>query len=175
MKFESLSLMNKPRNSLQIGDYICFTWLWNKVWCVWTVFTYFCPHLHILSKNLRFSPEISPLPSDFPFKYLAESPKIAGFPGGSEVKASPPMQETRVRSLGREDPLEKEMVTHSSILAWRIPWTEEPGRLQSTGSKRVEHNWVTSLPKIDLPSPASFLPLRAVLSVSQFVTLPDIR
>ena len=46
-----------------------------------------------------------------------------------------PMRETRVRSLGREDPLEKEMVTHSSILAWRIPWTEEPGRLQSMGSQ----------------------------------------
>ena len=51
-----------------------------------------------------------------------------------------PMQETWVRSLGWEDPLEKEMVTHSSILAWRIPWTEEPGRLQSTGSQRVGHN-----------------------------------
>ena len=45
----------------------------------------------------------------------------------------------------REDPLEKEMATHSSILAWRIPWTEEPGRLQSTGSQRVGHDWATSL------------------------------
>ena len=51
-----------------------------------------------------------------------------------------PMQETQVRSLGREDPLEKEMVTHSSILAWRIPWKEKPGRLQSVGSQRVGHN-----------------------------------
>ena len=56
-----------------------------------------------------------------------------------------PMRETRVRSLGREGPLEKEMVTHSSILAWRIPWTEEPGGLQSTGSQRVGHDWATSL------------------------------
>ena len=55
------------------------------------------------------------------------------------------MQETRVRSLGREDPLEKEMATHSSILAWKIPWTEEPGRLQPTGLQRVGHNWTTSL------------------------------
>ena len=55
------------------------------------------------------------------------------------------MWETQVRSLGWEDPLEKEMATHSSILAWRIPWTEEPGRLQSTGSQRVRHNWATSL------------------------------
>ena len=61
------------------------------------------------------------------------------------LKHLPPMQETRVRSLGWEDPLEKEMVTHSSILAWRIPWTEEPGRLQSTGSQRVGHDWATSL------------------------------
>ena len=52
------------------------------------------------------------------------------------------MQETRVQSLDREDPLEKEMATLSSILAWRIPWMEEPGRLQSTGSQRVRHNWV---------------------------------
>ena len=53
------------------------------------------------------------------------------------IKHLPAMQETRVRSLGWEDPLEKEMATHSSILAWRIPWTEEPGGLQSTGSQRV--------------------------------------
>ena len=48
--------------------------------------------------------------------------------------------ETRVSSLGREDPLEKEMATHSSILAWKIPWTEEPGGLQSTGSQRAGHD-----------------------------------
>ena len=50
------------------------------------------------------------------------------------------MQEIRVRSLGQEDPLEQAMATHSSILAWRIPWTEEPGELQSMGSQRVRHN-----------------------------------
>ena len=55
------------------------------------------------------------------------------------VKNLPAMQETQVRSLGQEDPLEKEMATHSSILAWKIPWTEEPGRLQSMGSQRVGH------------------------------------
>ena len=53
------------------------------------------------------------------------------------LKRLPPMRETRVRSLGREDALEKEMATHSSVLAWRIPWMEKPGRLQSTGSQRV--------------------------------------
>ena len=51
------------------------------------------------------------------------------------------MQETWVRSLGWEDPLEKEMATHSSILDWEIPWTEEPGGLQSMGSQRVRHDW----------------------------------
>ena len=51
------------------------------------------------------------------------------------------IQETQVRSLGREDPLEKGMVTHSSILTWRIPWTEEPDGLQSMGSQRVRHGW----------------------------------
>ena len=53
------------------------------------------------------------------------------------------MQEIQVVSLGQEDPLEKEMATHSSVLAWRIPWTEELGGLQSMGSQRVGHNWVT--------------------------------
>ena len=56
------------------------------------------------------------------------------------LKRLPPMWETQVRSLSREDPLEKEMATHSSILAWRIPWTEELGKLQSTGSQRVGHD-----------------------------------
>ena len=53
------------------------------------------------------------------------------------------MQETQVWSLTREDPLEKEMATHSSILIWELQWTEEPGKLQSTGSQRVGHNLVT--------------------------------
>ena len=61
------------------------------------------------------------------------------------LKCLPPMQEMRVWSLGWEDPPEKETATHSSILAWRIPWSEEPGRLQSIGSQRVRHDWVTSL------------------------------
>ena len=56
------------------------------------------------------------------------------------IKHLPAMRETQVQSLGQEDPLEKELATHSSTLAWRIPWTEEPGRLQSMGSQRVGHN-----------------------------------
>ena len=54
------------------------------------------------------------------------------------------MQETRIQSLGWEDPLEEEMATHSSILAWRIPWTEETGGLQTVGSQRVRHDSVTN-------------------------------
>ena len=71
------------------------------------------------------------------------SVQARGLPGGSAVKNPPAMQEpqeTWVRSLGREDPLEKEMATHSSNLAWRIPWTEKPGRLQSIGSQRIAHD-----------------------------------
>ena len=65
------------------------------------------------------------------------------------IKNLPTMQETEVWSPGQEDPLEKEMATHSSIFAWRILWTEEPGMLQSLGSQRVRHNWVTN--RMDLP------------------------
>ena len=56
------------------------------------------------------------------------------------VKHLPAMQEILVRSLGQEDPLEEGVATYSSILAWRIPWTEEPGKVQSVGSQRVRHN-----------------------------------
>ena len=66
-----------------------------------------------------------------------------GFPHnsvGKEVKNLPAMQETWVQSLGQEDPLEKELATHSSTLAWKILWTEDPGRLQSIGSQRVGHD-----------------------------------
>ena len=65
------------------------------------------------------------------------------FPRGSAVKTLPAMQEPqeiRVRSLGQEDPLEEGMATHPSILAWRMPWTEEPGGLQSMGLQRVRHD-----------------------------------
>ena len=73
---------------------------------------------------------------------FSPEPDTEGFPGGS-VKNSPAMWETWVWSLGWEDPLQEGMATHSSILAWRIPWTEEPGELQSMGSQRIRHNWAT--------------------------------
>ena len=61
------------------------------------------------------------------------------------VKNLPAMQETQVQSLGREDPLVKEMAMHSNTLAWRIPWTVEPGRLQSMGLQRVRHDCATNI------------------------------
>ena len=66
------------------------------------------------------------------------------------VKRLPTMRETWVQFLGQEDLLEKEKATHSSILAWKIPWTVEPGRLQSRGLQRVGHDGATSLPKVML-------------------------
>ena len=67
--------------------------------------------------------------------YILGLPLVA-----QRVKRLPAMQETRVQSLGWEDPLEKEMATHSTVLTWRIPQMEEPGRLQPTGSQRVGHD-----------------------------------
>ena len=61
-------------------------------------------------------------------------------PVAQMVMSLPAVQETRVRSLGQEDPLEKKMATHSSVYVWKVPWVEEAGRLQSIGSQRVEHN-----------------------------------
>ena len=93
-----------------------------------------------------------------------------------KVKCLPAMQETWVRSLGQEDPLDKEMATHSSTLAWKIPWTEEPGRLQSMGSQRVGHDWATSLSlftwKFPLP-PTLFLCQFALLCVER--KAPDLQ
>ena len=75
--------------------------------------------------------------------YLKHLVKVEGFPGGTVVK-NLPVKAGGTRALssipGREDPLEKEMASHSSILTWRIPWTEEPGRLQSMGLQRVGHD-----------------------------------
>ena len=77
------------------------------------------------------------------FFFLESQRPRKGFPDGSAVKNPPVMQETWemwVQSLGREDPLEEEMATHSSIVAWKIQWTEQPGGLQSMGSQRVRYD-----------------------------------
>ena len=84
------------------------------------------------------------------FVYKAKD-RLGGSLVAQIVKNRPAMQETWVWSLGQEDPLEKQMATHSSILAWRIPWTEKPGGLQSMGSQRVRHDWATNThTKIDI-------------------------
>ena len=74
--------------------------------------------------------------------------RSTGFPGGSVGKNPPAKQETKIPFLGWEDPLEEEMATPSSTLAWEIPQTEEPGGLQSMGSQRVRHGLVTKEPQI---------------------------
>ena len=80
------------------------------------------------------------------------------------VKNPPAKQETWVWFLGWEDPLEKEMATHSSILAWKIPWTEEPGRLQSMGSQWVVHNWaINTTSAIDAGEEVGVRQLREIL------------
>ena len=73
-------------------------------------------------------------------KVTAGSSRTGRLPGSSVVRVHLPEQETRVQFLGGEDPLGKEMATHSSILAWEIPWTEEPGGLQSVGSQRIRQD-----------------------------------
>ena len=72
--------------------------------------------------------------------YLVPDAVLGTFPGGSAIKNPPMMKEMQVQSLGQKDPLEEGMATHSSILAWRIPWIEEPGGFQSMGSQRVRNN-----------------------------------
>ena len=77
------------------------------------------------------------------------------------VKNLPAMQETWVQSLGQEDPLEKEMATHSRIPAWKVPWTEKTGRLQSVGSQRAGHDWAPGhAPTYSMPLPSA--PLQGI-------------
>ena len=103
---------------------------------------------------LPTSPDISS--QSFSWTFL---PSVQASLVAQRLKCLPPMRETWVQSLGQEDPLEKEMATHSSIIAWRIPWMEKPGRLQSTGSQRVGHNWATSpSPPVQFSSVAQSCP-----------------
>ena len=86
------------------------------------------------------------------------------------VKNLPTMQETRVWFLGQEDPLKKEMETHSSILAWRISWTEDPGRLQYMGSQRVGYDWVTNAQLYEV---MEVIANALVVIILQYVNVPN--
>ena len=102
-----------------------------KNWCFWAV---------VLEKTLESPLDCKEIQPVHPKGNCKGSSLVAHM-----VKCLPAMWKTQVWSLGWEDPLEKEMATYSSILVWKILWTEEPGRLPSMGSQRVRHDWATSL------------------------------
>ena len=106
-----------------------------------TIFYWFCYISRWIRHRYTCVPH--PEPSSLPPLYFF---LILSYNLAQEVKNSPAVQdiqETPVQTLGREDPLEEEVAVHSSILAWKTPWTEEPSGLQSTGSQRVRYDWVT--------------------------------
>ena len=110
--------------------------------CLWIPHSWIQPHT--LIKNLKINKWIPLLKGKLGIchasKYLHSTYTVWSFPGGSDGEEFS-VKKLQVWSLGQEDPLEKEMTTHSSILTWKIPWTEEPNGLQSTGWQRVRHNW----------------------------------
>jgi len=117
-----------------INDYVQFVGGSSRV--MWQVKVHTCTCFHPPSQSMSFAWCINP----FSFQVIMDMYD----PVAQMVKNLPAIQETRVWSLGQEDPLEKEVATHSSTLAWRIPWTEEPGGLWSMGSQRVGHDFVTN-------------------------------
>ena len=125
--FSSLPFYNKSVHFLK------FIYFYLEDNC-FTILNWFLPYINIISHRYARVPSLQSV--HFIFNIFS-----IGLPGGSVIKNLPMMQETQVQSLGQEDPLEESMARHSSILAWRIPWTEEPGGLQSIGSQRVGHNW----------------------------------
>ena len=120
-------------------------WIKNRVShsiSVPSIFLYSCAHdVNKVNTKWGFLPSLPPwVHGGFTLSFFILEALVA-----QTVKCLPTMRETRVQSLGWEDLLEKEMAAHSSILAWKIPWTEEPGTLHSMGSQRVGHDWETSL------------------------------
>ena len=115
-------MFHQGKNDLELVNSNTFSYTANYKKYSWSFdLTYIHKHVHICI-------------------LVIEPPVVA-----ETVKRLPAMQETWVRSLGQKNTLEKEMATHSSTLAWKIPWTEEPGGLQSMGLQRVRHDWATSL------------------------------
>ena len=100
---------------------------------------------------LRIHRELIPVPSQcYPYDIMCVQYETGASLVVQIVKSLQAIQETQVQSLGQEDPLEKEMATHSSTLAWRIPWTEEAGQLQLMGLQRFRHDWVTNTSNMKL-------------------------
>ena len=116
------------------------TWFW----CYFIIFVIHLTNLFNKITNISCFPLGRPQLCFVRFFLICVLLLLVGFPGGSVVRnplAVQEVQETWVWSPGLEDPLEEGMTTHSSILAWRIPWTEKPGRLQAMGLQRVRHDW----------------------------------
>ena len=114
--------------------------------CCVHVCTHMCRHMcgsalqkHIMHKTHGLKPKDTFIYLYVCMMFISEYTCSWTSPVAQRVKHLPAVQETRVQSLGQEDLVEKEMATHSSTLAWKIPWTEEPARLQSMGSRRVGH------------------------------------
>ena len=130
-----------------------WTWVQSLVWELRTKILHASGQLspHATMKTQHSKQKLPPLTLRllfFPYVLAATDRSLCiftGFPSGSVVKNLPAMQERQVWFLGLQDPLEEEMATHSSILAWEIPLTEEPGRLQSKGSQGVRHDWSCTL------------------------------
>ena len=123
----------------------CRTSPWWKCWVSVISWTYF-PIQSLLNPSMGWS-----LPASEAVYSLGSALTVRGFPGGSDGKDSTCNAGDQFQSLGWEDPPRKGMATHSSILAWRIPWAEEPGGLQSVGSGRVRYRWAN----LCLPIPTS--------------------
>ena len=122
---------------------ICHQFPWSRTqeWNLWVTYWLYLTFWGAAELVFKVAVSLSIPTSNFRgFQCLHRTSLVA-----QTVKRLSTMWETRVRSLGWEDPLEQEMAIHSSTIAWKIPWTEETGRLQSMESWRVRHDWVTSL------------------------------
>ena len=126
------------RSSSQTGDWTWVSHIVGRCFTIWATREVLFPISYLLVSFIFVLPSHS-------FYYHPNGASLVA----QTVQRLPTMQETRVWSLGWEDPPEKEIAAHSSILVWRIPWTEDPGGLQSMGSQRVRHDWATSLHLIE--------------------------